>query len=159
MSNKLELYRESMMRLAIAQANVASREREVPIGAVVCRDSEIISFGHNRREGCKNALLHAEIDAINNACKALSSWRLEGCELYVTLEPCPMCAGAIINARISTVIFGARDPKAGVCGSVLNLFTYPFNHTPNVIGGVLQDQCADLLKQFFSGLRSGSCRK
>lgn len=146
-------FHESMMRLAIAQAHIAFREHEVPIGAVICRDGELISFGRNRRETSRNALLHAEIEAIGNACRALGSWRLENCELYVTLEPCPMCAGAIINSRIRSVIFGAKDPKAGVCGSLLNLFEYNFNHRPTIICGVLEDECASLLKAFFSNLR------
>jgi tRNA(adenine34) deaminase len=156
MNCELDLYRKSMMRLAIAQAHIALREREVPIGAVICRDGELISFGRNRREGSRNALLHAEIEAIDSACRHLSSWRLEGCELYVTLEPCPMCAGAIINARIASLIFGACDPKAGACGSVINLFGYPFNHSPNVVTGVLEGECEALLKGFFTALRSGS---
>lgn len=159
MDCELDLHRKAMMRLAIAQAHIALREREVPIGAVICRNGEVISFGHNRREKCQNALLHAEIEAINGACHALSSWRLSGCELYVTLEPCPMCAGAIINSRIATVIFGARDPKAGVCGSMFNLFSYPFNHSPSVVTGVLEHECSYLLKNFFSGLRSSSTHK
>lgn len=147
-------YYEAIMRLALAQAHVAFREKEAPIGAVVCRKGEIISFGRNRRENAKNALLHAEIEAISGACKALGGWRLEGCELFVTLEPCPMCAGAIINSRISTVIFGASDPKAGVCGSVLDLFSFPFNHKPVVVKGVLENECSSLLKSFFAGLRN-----
>jgi tRNA(adenine34) deaminase len=159
MECELDLYRRSMMRLAIAQAHIALREREVPIGAVICRHGEVISFGHNRREGKHNALLHAEIEAINGACRALSGWRLEGCELYVTLEPCPMCAGAIINSRISTVIYGADDSKAGACGSVLNLFEYPFNHKPKIVTGVLENECAALLRDFFAGLRSGFDRE
>ena len=150
----LESYRKSMMRLAIAQAHIAMREREVPIGAVICREGKLISFGHNEREGCRNALLHAEISAINSACRRLSSWRLDGCELYVTLEPCPMCAGAIINSRISAVIYGASDFKAGACRSVINLFECHFNHKPNIIAGVLESECSALLKDFFAGLRS-----
>lgn len=159
MDCKIELERKAMMRLAIAQAHLALREREIPIGAVICRDGELISFGHNRREKKRNALLHAEIEAINSACRTLNSWRLDGCELYVTLEPCPMCAGAIINSRIKTVVFGASDPKAGVCGSMFNMFEYPFNHKPNIVSGVLQDECADLLKNFFATLRHKSSNK
>lgn len=153
MDCKIESERKAMMRLAIAQARIAMRENEIPIGAVICRDGELISFGHNRRENKRNALLHAEIEAINRACHMLNSWRLDGCELYVTLEPCPMCAGAIINSRIKTVIFGASDSKAGVCGSMFNMFEYPFNHKPNIVSGVLRDECADLLKTFFATLR------
>lgn len=148
------IYYEAMMRLAIAQAHIAYREKEAPIGAVVCRNGDIISFGHNRRESAKNALLHAEIEAISRACKALGGWRLEGCELFVTLEPCPMCAGAIINSRISAVIFGASDPKAGVCGSVLDLFSFHFNHKPVVVKGILEKECSSMLKSFFSELRN-----
>lgn len=159
MDCELDLHRKAMMRLAIAQAHIALREREVPIGAVICRNGEVISFGHNRREGSRNALLHAEIEAIDGACRTLCGWRLTGCELYVTLEPCPMCAGAIINSRIATVVFGTRDPKAGVCGSLFNLFEYPFNHSPSVVNGVLEHECSDLLKNFFFGLRSSSTNK
>lgn len=147
-------YYESMMRLAIAQAHIAYREKEVPIGAVVCRNGELISFGYNRREEKRNALLHAEIEAISRACSMLGGWRLEGCEIFVTLEPCPMCAGAIINSRISTVVYGASDPKAGACGSVINLFNYPFNHKPAIVKGVLEAECSDLLKSFFKSLRA-----
>lgn len=153
MENKNSYY-EAMMRLALAQAHIAYREKEAPIGAVICRNGEIISFGHNRRENARNALLHAEIEAISGACKALGGWRLDGCELFVTLEPCPMCAGAIINSRIAAVIFGASDPKAGVCGSVLDLFSYRFNHKPVVLKGVLENECSSLLKSFFSELRA-----
>jgi tRNA(adenine34) deaminase len=151
--NNLESYRKAMMRLAIAQAHIAMREREVPIGAVICRNGELISLAHNEREARKNALLHAEISAIDSACRRLSSWRLDDCELYVTLEPCPMCAGAIINSRISTVIYGASDRKAGACGSVINLFECPFNHKPKIIKGVLEGECSDMLKEFFANLR------
>jgi tRNA(adenine34) deaminase len=147
-------YLNSMMRLALEQARLASSEKEVPIGAVICRDSEVIAVGHNRREGARNALLHAEVEAIYEACRTLGGWRLEGCELFVTLEPCPMCAGAIINSRIGAVIYGAKDPKAGACGSVLDLFGFPFNHKPTVVSGILEDDCAVLLKSFFSSLRA-----
>jgi tRNA(adenine34) deaminase len=154
MENDSTSYFNSMMRLAIAQAHLAFLEKEVPIGAVICRNSEVIALGHNRREGARNALLHAEIEAIYGACRALGGWRLEGCELFVTLEPCPMCAGAIINSRIATVIFGASDPKAGACGSILDIFGFPFNHKPVVVKGVLEDDCARLLKDFFASLRT-----
>jgi len=153
MTSTLQSHYESMMRLALSQARIAFREREVPIGAVICKGNDIISFGHNRRETGRNALYHAEIEAINNACRVLGGWRLDGCELYVTLEPCPMCAGAIINSRIKTVIFGAKDPKAGVCGSIINLFDFKFNDRPNIIGGILEDECSLLLKSFFADLR------
>ena len=144
---------ERFMREAIGEALLASAESEVPVGAVIVRDGEIISRGRNRREGGKNALLHAEMEAIDGACRALGGWRLPRCELYVTLEPCPMCAGAIINSRIERVFFGAYDPKNGACGSVVDLFSLPFNHRPAVTGGVLRGECAALLSDFFSDLR------
>lgn len=153
MKNEIQNYREAFMRLAIAQAHIAYRMHEVPIGAVICKDGELISAGRNNREGGRNALYHAEINAIGKACRKLGSWRLDGCELFVTLEPCPMCAGAIINSRIKSIIFGAKDPKAGACGSVINLFSCPFNHRPSVTGGILEQECAGLLTDFFSELR------
>lgn len=142
-----------LMQAAIALAREAAADGEVPVGAVVTRNGEIVSVGRNRREKDKNALAHAEIEAIDRACKALGGWRLWECELFVTLEPCPMCAGAIINSRIKRVVFGAYDPKAGSCGSVNNLFSFPYNHSPEVEGGFMQDECALLLKQFFAELR------
>ena len=117
------------------------------------RNDEIVATGRNRREKEKNALLHAETDAINNACKALGGWRLWNCEIYVTLEPCPMCAGAIINAHIPTVYFGAYDFKNGSCGTITNLFEMPYNFKPNYKGGIMQEECAELLKSFFKRLR------
>ena len=142
-----------LMLLAIGQARLAAAELEVPVGAVISRNGEVVSVGRNRRETGKNALAHAEIEAIDLACKRLGGWRLWECELFVTLEPCPMCAGAIINSRIKRVVFGAYDPKAGSCGSVNNLFSFPYNHSPEVEGGFMQDECALLLKQFFAELR------
>lgn len=153
MANTKKEYYEMMMQAAIAEAKLAQGEKEVPIGAVICKDDKIIAVGHNRRETKKNALLHAEIEAINNACNALNGWRLEGCDLFVTLEPCPMCSGAIINSRISRVIYGAKDKKAGCCESVINIFDFPFNHRPVIISGVLENECKALLKEFFSDLR------
>ena len=144
----------AFMRAALEQARLAAAEREVPIGAVIVRGGEVIAVGRNRRETGKSALAHAEIEAIRAACEELRSWRLSDCALYVTLEPCPMCAGAIINARIRTVVYGAPDPKAGACGSVINLFACPFNHTPMVVRGVLEKECAELLRDFFASLRS-----
>lgn len=141
------------MQAAIEQAMLAAGEDEVPVGAVIVKDGEIISRGRNRRELGKNALYHAETEAIDNACKALGGWRLMGCTLYVTLEPCPMCAGAIINSRIERVVFGAYDKKAGSCGSVVNLFELPYNHKPELSGGVLEEECAELLSSFFKKLR------
>ena len=141
------------MQKAIEQAKLAADETEVPVGAVVVKDGEIISVGRNRRELGKNALYHAETEAIDLACKALGGWRLMGCTLYVTLEPCPMCAGAIINSRIERVVFGAYDKKAGSLGSVVNLFELPYNHKPELCGGVLETECAELLSSFFRKLR------
>ena len=142
------------MREALALAAAAAEEGEVPIGCVVVKDGAIVGRGRNRRELGKNALYHAEIMAIDEACKTLGGWRLFGCELYVTLEPCPMCAGANINARIDKVCFGAHDPKAGSCGSLINLFELPYNHKPAVESGILGEECAELLKNFFKKLRS-----
>ena len=144
---------EEIMKKAIELAKISGDEGEVPVGAVVTKNGEIVATGRNRREIGKNALYHAELEAIDNACKALGGWRLWECELFVTLEPCPMCAGAIINSRIKRVVFGAYDPKAGSCGSVNNLFSFPYNHSPEVEGGFMQDECALLLKQFFAELR------
>ena len=141
------------MREALRQADLAAREGEVPVGAVIVRDGEIIATGRNRREYGKNALYHAEIEAIDNACKALGGWRLPRCEMYVTLEPCPMCAGAIINSRIEKVYFGAYDPKAGSVSSVTELFGLPYNHKPEAEGGVLEEECAAQLSAFFKNLR------
>ena len=142
------------MREALALAAEAAAEGEVPIGCVVVKDGVVVGRGRNRRELGKNALYHAEILAIDDACKTLGGWRLFGCDLYVTLEPCPMCAGAIINSRIDRVYFGASDPKAGSTGSLVNLFDLPYNHKPEVCGGVLGDECAKILKDFFKKLRT-----
>ena len=144
---------EEFMRRALALAEQAAAEGETPVGAVVVRQGEIVGEGRNCRERGKNALLHAEIEAIGAACEALGGWRLWECELYVTLEPCPMCAGAIINARIPRVVYGAKDPKAGCCGSVTDLFALPFNHRPAAEGGVLEEECAAVLTNFFKKLR------
>ena len=144
---------ELFMRRALALAREAAREGEVPVGAVIVKDGEVIAEGRNRRETGKNALCHAELEAIGQACRLLGGWRLWQCELFVTLEPCPMCAGAIINARIPRVVYGARDPKAGSCGSVINLFELPYNHSPELCAGVLAEECAVLLTDFFKKLR------
>ena len=144
---------ERFMRLALALAEEAAAEGEVPVGAVIVKGDTVVGTGRNRRETRKNALGHAEIEAIHNACETLGGWRLFGCDLYVTLEPCPMCAGAIINARLDTVVFGASDPKAGSCGSVVNLFELPYNHKPALVGGVLEQTCAAQLSRFFEQLR------
>ena len=144
---------EQYMRLAIQQAETALSLGEVPVGAVVVLGGTVVSSGYNKREQEKNALLHAELEAIGGACRSLGTWRLSGCELYVTLEPCPMCAGAIVNSRIDRVIFGASDPKAGACGSVFTLFDMPLNHRPRTTRGVLEDECSRLMTEFFRRLR------
>ena len=141
------------MKEALKEAKKAAEELEVPVGAVVVYKNEIIARGRNRREFSKNALFHAEIEAINNACKKLNSWRLIDCTLYATLEPCPMCTGAIINSRISEVVYGAKDPKAGSCESVINLFSLPYNHKPKVTSGILKEECSGILSDFFKNLR------
>lgn len=145
------------MNAALALAKEAAAEGEVPVGAVVVKDGVIVGRGRNRRETGKNALAHAELEAINEACKRLGGWRLHRCELYVTLEPCPMCTGAIINARLRRVVFGAYDSKAGSCGSVVNLCDYPYNHQPEILGGIMEEECAAELKAFFKSLRSKKC--
>ena len=144
------------MRQAMALAAEAAAEGEVPVGALIVKDGEVLSAGRNRRELGRNALYHAELEAIDAACKKLGGWRLPGCTLYVTLEPCPMCAGAIINARIPRVVFGAYDPKAGSVGSVTDLFTFPYNWQPEVRAGCLEDECAEMLSEFFKKLRNRS---
>ena len=141
------------MRRALALAQEAAQDGEVPVGCVIVRDGKILSEGRNRREGEKNALAHAEIEAIGAACRALGGWRLTGCTLYVTLEPCPMCAGAIINARIPCVVIGAKDARAGAMGSVLNVNSYPLNHRTAVEYGLLGEECASVLRDFFRARR------
>ncbi|MBR2956656.1 MAG: tRNA adenosine(34) deaminase TadA [Clostridia bacterium] len=143
---------EIMLR-AIELAKKAAELDEVPVGAVVVKDGEIVGEGFNRRETGKNALAHAELEAIDNACKCLGGWRLHQCEIYVTLEPCPMCTGAIINSRLKRIVFGAYDPKAGSVGSVVNLCDLPYNHKPEIQGGFMQDECSTLLTEFFAKLR------
>lgn len=144
---------EDYMRLAIQLAQEAAKEGEVPVGAVVIYNGEVIGTGRNRREKGKNALAHAELEAIDMACRVRGGWRLFDCDLYVTLEPCPMCAGAVINARIRRVVVGTADPKAGSCGSVTDLFQLPYNHRPERIFGVLEDECRGMLRDFFRDLR------
>ena len=144
---------EYFMTLALEQAMECLADREVPVGAVVVRDNQVIAAGRNTRESAGTALGHAEINAIAAACKAVGSWRLSGCTLYVTLEPCPMCAGAIINARLDRVVFGADDPKSGAVGSVAHLFDMPFNHRPAVSKGVMGERCGEILRGFFRSLR------
>lgn len=142
-----------LMGAALAEAEQAAALGEVPVGAVIAKDGEIIASAHNTRETEKNALHHAELLAIDAACKKLGGWRLWQCELFVTLEPCPMCSGGIINSRIRRVVYGAADTKAGCCGSVTDLFALPYNHRPACEGGVLEEECAQLLRDFFRALR------
>lgn len=141
------------MKKALEYAALAKETHDVPVGAVVVCDGEIVSFGYNKREGDKNALSHAEIEAINGACNKLGGWRLHRCDLYVTLEPCPMCAGAIINSRIKNVYFGASDPKAGAFGGLFDMNSFALNHHPNVVGGLCAQECSELLSVFFAELR------
>lgn len=142
------------MRAALAEAKKAEAKGEVPVGAVIVKEGKIIARGHNQREEKQNALSHAEIECINMACKVLGTWRLEGCKMYVTLEPCPMCTGAIINSRISTLVFGAFDSKAGCIDSVINLCDYPFNHKVEIYGGIMEDECKKILSEFFDKIRN-----
>ncbi len=144
---------QEYMLEALELAKQAAAEGEVPVGCVVVCDGKIVGRGRNRREKDKNALAHAEVEAISDACRSLGGWRLWKCTLYVTLEPCPMCAGAIINARIPRVVYGARDDKAGSCGSVCDLFSMKYNHHPQVESGILEEACAGLLREFFAKLR------
>lgn len=143
------------MKKALELANKAAEIGEVPVGAVVVKKSngEIVGEGYNRREVDKDSIAHAEIIAIENASEKLGGWRLIDCELFVTLEPCPMCAGAIINSRIERVVYGAMDKKAGSCGSVVNLFDLPYNHKPELTGGILSEECSSILSEFFKKLR------
>lgn len=140
---------------ALELARYAATLGEAPIGAVVVKKSsgEIIGRGYNRREVDKSPLAHAEIMALDEASKTLGGWRVVDSVLYVTLEPCPMCAGAIINSRIDGVVFGAYDKKAGSCGSVVNLFELPYNHKPELLGGIMEKECAEILSRFFKKLR------
>lgn len=147
------------MNEALKLAKEASSEGEVPVGAVVTRHGEIVGRGRNRRETSKNALSHAELEAIDEACRNLHGWRLWECTLYVTLEPCPMCTGAIINSRIERVVFGASDEKAGSCGSIITLTDLPYNHKPIIESGILEEECASLLTDFFKQLRLNRANK
>ena len=145
---------EKYMRAALQQAKKALLLREVPIGCVIVHDNKIIARGYNRRNTDKNTLSHAEITAIRKASKKIGDWRLEDCTLYVTLEPCQMCSGAIVQARIPQVVIGCMNPKAGCAGSILNLLEMPeFNHQVQVIRGILEKECSTVLKQFFKDLR------
>jgi len=150
---------EERMQEAMTLAQEAMNAGEVPVGCVIVDGSgKIIGRGRNRREGDKRAIAHAEILAIEEACAAKGGWRLSDCSLYVTLEPCPMCAGAIINSRIGKVFFGARDSAIGACGSVINLFMERFGHEPELVGGILEEQCRALLSKFFKTLRISADR-
>ena len=145
---------QDYMRQALALAQEAAAAGEVPVGCVIVdKDGQVIGRGRNRREEEKNPLAHAELDAIADACRRYGDWRLKGARLYVTLEPCPMCAGAILQSRIPQVFFGARDPKGGAMGGVLDLFWEDFNHRPQVVAGVLEAECSCLLEEFFRTLR------
>ena len=145
---------EEYMRQALELARLAMAEGEVPVGCVIVRDGAVVGRGRNRRETAQTALGHAELEAIAQACRTLGGWRLAGCALYVTLEPCPMCAGAIINSRIRRVVYGAADTKAGCCGSVTDLFAMPFNHHPVVEQGLRAEEAQELLQAFFKDLRA-----
>lgn len=144
------------MHRAMELARAAGERGEIPVGAVIVKNGEIIAEGSNCREEKNNALSHAETEAISAACSALGDWRLDGCTLYVTLEPCPMCAGAIINARISTVVFGAYDLRAGSMESVVNLCNYPFESRPQIYSGICEDECAEILSEFFKTVRKNN---
>ncbi len=145
---------ERFMKQALTQAKKAAAIGEVPIGCVIVSDGKVIGRGYNRRNTDKSTLSHAEITAIRKASKKLGDWRLENCRMYVTLEPCQMCAGAIVQARIPTVVIGAKNPKAGCAGSILNLFTVrEFNHQVEAVYGICEEECGKILKDFFSGLR------
>ena len=145
---------EQMMREALSLAAEAAAEGEVPVGCVITLGDRIVGRGRNRREVGKCALAHAELEAIADANRTLGGWRLWQCTLYVTLEPCPICAGAIINARIPRVVYGAKDAKAGSCASVIDLFSLPYNHKPQVEQGLLEADCTAVLQQFFKDLRA-----
>ena len=146
------------MEEALKLAEEAAAEGEVPVGAVIVKKTtgEIVGRGRNRRELAKNALAHAEIEAVDEACRTLGGWRLPECAIYVTLEPCPMCCGAIINSRIDDVYFGAYDKKSGSVVSVQNMFDMPYNHKPQAEGGIMQEECSHILSEFFARLRKNS---
>lgn len=152
--------KEKFMRLAIAQAKKAKSINEVPIGCVIVYDGKVVGRGYNRRMADKNTLSHAELNAIKKASKKLNDWRLDDCEMYVTTEPCQMCAGAIVQARIKKVYIGCMNPKAGCAGSIMNLLQVDkFNHYVEIESGVLKEECSNLLKDFFKGLRKSQLKK
>lgn len=146
---------ENFMMMALSEAMVGASLGEIPVGAVIVKDGEVVASAHNLRENGGGATAHAEIVAINEACERLGTWRLSGCELYVTLEPCPMCAGAIINSRLDRVIFGAKDPRMGALGSLVNLNDYPLGHKVEIKSGVLAEESLELLRDFFKDMREG----
>lgn len=147
---------EEYMRQALELARQAMAEGEVPVGCVIVRDGAVVGRGRNRRETAQTALGHAELEAIAQACRTLGGWRLAGCALYVTLEPCPMCAGGILSARIPELYYGAKDAGFGACGSILNLFEEDFRHHPKIVGHILEEECAQLLQDFFAQVRKKS---
>ena len=145
--------KEYFMEQALKEAQKAYKKDEVPVGAIIVKDNKIIAKGHNLKESKKNTIKHAEIIAIEKASKKLEAWRLEDCDIYVTMEPCPMCMGAIINSRIKNIYFGVKDKKAGACGSIVDLTEYKFNHIPYYEGGILEEKCKNILQEFFKELR------
>ena len=153
MSDSLRYTDEAFMSLALAEAKKAAEEGEIPVGAILVKDGEVLAARHNQRELGSDATAHAEILCIREGGKRLGGWRLTGCTLYVTLEPCPMCAGAVINARIDRVVFGAYDSRAGSFGSLVNLSLYPYNHRPVIDGGVMEEDAKALLRAFFQAKR------
>ncbi|MBE6773451.1 MAG: nucleoside deaminase [Ruminococcaceae bacterium] len=147
------MIKKEFMKRAIELSNKAALEGEVPVGAVIIKGDKIVAEGYNKREQKQNALSHAETEAINAACESLGSWRLDGCEMYVTLEPCPMCTGAIMASRLDRVVFGAYDEKGGAMGSVCDLCELPFPGRPQIVGGFMEKECADVMGSFFAKLR------
>ncbi len=146
--------KEAYMLKALEQAKIAYDSNEVPVGCVIVNaDGEIIGTGRNRCRAENDATLHAEIEAIKNASRNYGDWRLEGCTMYVTLEPCPMCAGAILNSRISRLVYGAKEPRFGSCGSIINLFMENYGFSPEIYSGILEDKCAEILNVFFKRVR------
>ena len=144
------------MEMALAEAREAAREGEIPVGAVIVKDGAVIAKAYNNREATGDATGHAELLAIRRACEVLGGWHLEKCTLYVTLEPCPMCMGAIVNSRLGKIVFGAKDAKAGACGSVIDLRSYPLNHKPIVEHGFMKEECVAVLSDFFKSKRQGN---
>ena len=149
----MQTEQERYMEQALALAREAAAAGEVPVGCVIVRDGQVVGRGRNRREEKQSTASHAEMEAIAQANEVLGTWRLDDCELYVTLEPCPMCAGAILNARIRRVWYGARDAACGACGGVTNLFMEAFPNRPALVGGILAEACRGVLSEFFGGLR------